>query len=245
MNRLDLSSGLGYNTRRRMKIVSEKCRVVGSVPDWQTWCHMAACGEPECDWMELRVDALPMELSAEQVMEQRPTVPVLVTVRHQSEGGLREWGSESERLSMAQALMPMATALDWEIAQLPHAAELVHAAKSAGVTLIASAHDFNKTPSLEFLLQQESVARAAGADIVKFAFRLHTAEDMMVGVELLRRACGPMAVMGMGPLGPVSRLLYAQYGSCLVYGYLGETPTAPGQWAAGMFRKALNETPVL
>lgn len=228
-----------------MKRVSEKCRVVGSVPDWQTWCCMAACGEPKCDWLELRVDALPVDLSVDRIMEQRPSLPVLITSRHQSEGGQRVWSSESERMRMAMELLPMATALDWEIAQLSHAPAVVQAAKNAGVTLIASAHDFDKTPSLNSMLEQEAIARAAGADVVKFAFRLHTAEDMMVGVELLRRASGPMAVMGMGPLGPVSRLLYAQHGSCLVYGYVGDTPTAPGQWAAEMFRLALNETPVL
>ena len=36
--------------------------------------------------------------------------------------------------------------------------------------------------------------------------------------------------MGMGPMGPVSRLLYSQLGSCLVYGYLGDREAAPGQW---------------
>ena len=225
--------------------ISEKCRVVGSVPDWQTWCRMAACAEPECDWMELRADALPAELSMPQILDVRPTVPVLVTVRHQSEGGLRMWKFEAERMRVAESLLPMATALDWEIAQLSHAKELVQAAKAAGVKVIASAHDFEKTPSLDFMLEREREARAAGADIVKFAFRLQTLDDMMVGVELLRRADGPMAIMGMGPLGPVSRLLYAQHGSCLVYGYLGETPTAPGQWSAGLFRRALNETPTL
>ena len=122
---------------------------------------------------------------------------------------------------------------------LPHAGELVQAAKAAGVLLIASNHDFEKTPPLEVLLEREAAARAAGADVVKFAFRLNCVDDMMVGVELLRRATGPMAVMGMGALGPVSRLLYAQQGSCLVYGYLGNTPTAPGQWSAELFRQSL------
>ena len=42
----------------------------------------------------------------------------------------------------------------------------------------------------------------------------------------------PVATMGMGPLAPVSRLLCAQCGSVLNYGYLGKTPTAPGQWDA-------------
>ena len=117
--------------------------------------------------------------------------------------------------------------------------------KAAGVTVIASNHDFEKTPDLATLLQREAQARALGADVVKFAFRLHSAEDMMVGVELLRRATGPLAVMGMGALGAVSRLLYVQHGSCLIYGYLGQTPTSPGQWSAALCKAALASTAIL
>ena len=232
-----------YNTRTRMENVSaamRKCRVVGSVPDWETWCRVAAAPALPCDWVELRADVFPEDLSVQQVLTARPSVPVLLTPRHQSEGGLRAWRSESERRRVATALLPMATALDWEAALLPQAGELVAAAKAAGVLVIASNHDFEKTPLLEELLEREAAARAAGADVVKFAFLLQTAADLAVGVQLLRRATGPLAVMGMGALGPVSRLLYAQYGSCLVYGYLGGKPTAPGQWSAELFRRTLD-----
>jgi 3-dehydroquinate dehydratase-1 len=37
--------------------------------------------------------------------------------------------------------------------------------------------------------------------------------------------------MGMGPLGRLSRLVLAQAGSCLNYGYL-RAANAPGQWSA-------------
>ena len=113
-------------------------------------------------------------------------------------------------------------------------------AHAAGVPVIASAHDFEKTPTLESLLEKEQAARALGADVAKFAFRLHCAEDMMTGVQLMRRASGTTTAMGMGPLGAVSRLLYAQHGACLVYGYLGDTPTAPGQWSAALCRQSLD-----
>ena len=46
----------------------------------------------------------------------------------------------------------------------------------------------------------------------------------------------PVATMGMGPLAPVSRLLCAQCGSALNYGFLGQTTTAPGQWDAATLR---------
>lgn len=217
-----------------------QCKVVGSVPDWETWCRVVSADSVPCDWMELRVDALPQPLPVPDLLVAKPAVPVLLTLRHASEGGLCEW-DEAERQRLALELLPMARALDWELNMLPSATALVRAAKAAGVTLIASNHDFEKTPSLSLLQEREAAARAAGADIVKFAFRLHSAEDMMVGLELLRRASGPMAVMGMGPLGPVSRLLYAQHGSCLIYGYIGNQPTAPGQWSAETFRHLLKQ----
>jgi 3-dehydroquinate dehydratase-1 len=45
--------------------------------------------------------------------------------------------------------------------------------------------------------------------------------------------------MGMGPLAPVSRLLCAQCGSVLNYGFLGETATAPGQWDSALLKTAI------
>lgn len=227
-----------------MKSEPKQCKVVGSVPNWQTWCSVAEQAVLPCDWVELRADSLPAELSLQQVLATRPAAPVLLTVRHQSEGGLRAWRPQ-EREQVALQLLPMATALDWEIEQWEHSLPVIQAAKEAGVLLIASHHNFEKTPSLAELQQREREARAAGADVVKFAFRLNGAEDMMVGVELLRQSSGPMAVMGMGPLGPVSRLLYAQHGSCLIYGFMGDASTAPGQWSAELFRQSLNHLPLL
>lgn len=219
-------------------------RVVGSVSDWQGWC---AAAQPqiaaECDWVELRADSLPAHITPAELLAQRPACPVLLTVRHESEGGCRAM-AESERLALARELLPLATAFDWETSQLDHARELVEAARAAGVTVIASNHDFERTPELSVLLERERRARELGADIVKFAYRLQRAEDIMTGIELLRRASGPMAVMGMGPLGAVSRLLYVQHGSCLIYGYLGSTPTAPGQWSAALCKQALQRLTV-
>lgn len=213
--------------------------VVGSVSDASTWEELTLPGvELICGAVEWRVDALPNASAAEALLSRPCARPLLVTVRHASEGGLREM-EEEERLSLARRLLPKAAALDWEIARLEQAAELAAEAHEQGVALVASAHDFEKTPPLDSLLEKENRARELGADIVKFAFRLRCAEDMVTGVELLRRASGPLAVMGMGPLGPVSRLLYAQLGSVLVYGYLGKEETAPGQWSAQQCAEAL------
>lgn len=218
---------------------SINCRIVGSVPNWQTWCREVVKEDLPCDWAELRVDALPPELTAKDIMEVFPRVGVLVTPRHQSEGGLREWQGD-DRLRMTLDLLPMAVAVDWEAALLPQAQDLLQAAKARDVMLIASHHDFEKTPTAEEMLEIEASARAAGADMVKFAFRVRSLDDVQVGIELLRRATGPLAVMGMDAMfGPFSRILYAKHGSELIYGYLGDTPTAPGQWSAEHFKRSL------
>lgn len=213
--------------------------VVGSVSDMAAWSAACAAETLPCDVVELRADGLPADTDWAALAQMHCCCPVLVTVRHESEGGLRPMSKE-ERLRIARTLLPLAAALDWEIALLPEALELVAEAHAAGVPIIASAHDFKKTPTLESMLEKEQTARALGADVAKFAFRLHSAEDMMTGVELLRRASGTTTAMGMGSLGAVSRLLYAQHGACLVYGYLGDTPTAPGQWSAAHCRQSLD-----
>ncbi len=209
--------------------------VIASVCDAAGWQAVVAAGEAlPCHAVELRLDLLPEGFGPGPC-----TRPLLLTLRHPSEGGGRAMDEDARR-ARARALLSHAAALDWEIARMEGAGSLLAAARKAGVSIVASAHDFDKTPPLERMLAQEAHARALGADIVKFAFRLNCEADMLVGVELLRRASGPMAVMGMGALGPVSRLLYAQYGSCLTYGYLGDAPTAPGQWPAGLFTEALS-----
>lgn len=221
--------------------VGQLSRVVGSVADAAGWRQMLAQGSaPDCDLLEVRADGLAAVLTGQEPLQ----VPVLLTVRAQEEGGLSSFAA-GEREALARRLLPMAVALDWEIAFMDQAADLLAEAKARGITIIASAHDFDQTPDVEQLRQKEQLARRLGADVVKFAFRLNSYEDMQVGIDLLRGASGPMAVMGMGALGPVSRLVYAQYGSVLTYGYLGDVPTAPGQWSAAQFRAALTRLPLL
>lgn len=215
--------------------------IVGSVADAATLRSLLQAGQkPDSDMLELRVDGLLRDMNPEAIATVSWEMPMLLTVRTQEEGGLYPFTDTQRRAEMALRLLPHAAALDWEIAHLEEVPHLVEAAKKAGVPIIASAHDFEKTPQEDTLRELEIRARELGADVVKFAFALNRAEDMQVGVNLLRRASGPMAVMGMGTLGPVSRLLYAQHGACLVYGYFGNAPTAPGQWSTTQFRAALS-----
>lgn len=209
--------------------------VIGSVATAKQWQNLSSTAAA-CDVVELRLDGF---VPSEAELADCPK-PLLLTPRCAEEGGLRADFPTAERAALAQRLLPYAAALDWEIAHLAEVPALVAAAHAAGVPIVASAHNFERTPAADTCRELETRARALGADVVKFAFRLNAYEDMQLGVDLLRSATGPMAVMGMGALGAVSRLVYAQHGSALIYGYLGNTPTAPGQWSAELCKNAIS-----
>ena len=213
--------------------------VVASVTQWGYWKALASGARPDgCDWLELRLDMMPEEKMEHELRPVCVALPLLVTMRRMEEGGLL-YRSDEERMKMLEGWLPFAHAVDVEIASLSSASSLIDTAKKQGVLVIASSHDFAGTPSLESMLELEVEARGKGADIVKFAFKLNTPQDLQTGCELLARRSGDMAVMGMGEMGPCSRLFYSQLGSCLVYGYCGEVPSAPGQWHASEFKRAL------
>ena len=84
-------------------------------------------------------------------------------------------------------------------------------------------------------------ARAAGADICKLAARADTPAALAQLLAVFsRRPALPLSVMGMGTFGKISRLLLAQAGSVLNYGYLDQ-PNASGQWEAVLLQKRLAE----
>lgn len=128
-------------------------------------------------------------------------MPLLVTVRCHEEGGLRRI-PEEERFALLRAYMPYAAAMDIEIKAMRHARELVMEARERDVIIIGSTHDFQITPGVDYLREQEKKARSYKADIVKFAFTPCLASDIQTGVQLFTKPKGPIAVMGMGPWAP-------------------------------------------
>lgn len=98
------------------------------------------------------------------------------------------------------------------------------------LALMISHHDYQGTPPEKTLIRLARAAYAKGADIVKLATRVKTEQDVRVLLGACERFTPRkfMTVMGMGPLGTLSRLVAPLFQTCLVYGYIG-TPTANGQ----------------
>ncbi len=225
--------------KHALPLDSERPLIVGSVSDLATWQQVTAPGaEPPCDILELRVDMLPEDTDMQQLAQSSCPRPLIITYRHESEGGARVV-SEEERIATVRSLLPIASAVDWEILVMALDEEFMDELREKEIPLIASAHFFETTPEAEQMLALAECAAESGAAIAKFAFKLNCGGDVQAGVRLLSECESPLAVMGMGELGSVSRMLYAQLGSKLVYGYLGDTPTAPGQWSAAEVRELL------
>jgi len=197
-------------------------------------------GVADCHLVELRLDALGSGQEVRQFAEkQRASHPLLLTARHPDEGGLNDL-SCPQRAGILTDFLPLGSLLDLELRSLPEMNALWEEAKGRGLIRIASWHDFERCPSRSELQETIAAMAASGASVAKCAFWLDCPADLQCLAEALENPPLPLALMGMGPLGPSSRLLAASLGSVLNYGYLGEETTAPGQWPAPLLREAIS-----
>lgn len=193
-----------------------------------------------CDVAEIRLDLIATSGTADPARwNHLREIPLLFTARRGSEGGSGDL-SAAVRVALLEAVLEEAACIDIEVASIPEMEGLLQTLRKRGIPWIASFHDFGKLPDSAVLADCARRARDAGAAVCKAAAMLHSPADMARLAEFQIADHGiPVATMGMGPLAPVSRLLCAQCGSVLNYGYLGETPTAPGQWEAAFLKQAI------
>lgn len=195
-----------------------------------------------CDVIEIRLDILAesgMRVSRE-LWSHLTSVPLLFTARRKEEGSPIELTS-TERSELLRIAMEDASIIDIEVASLDDMKDIIGEIQSNQIPWIASYHDFDKLPDRQTLESGAAKAKQAGAHLFKAAARMHVPRDISDLADFQSADHGlPVATMGMGAFAPVSRLLCAQCGSILNYGYIGDTPTAPGQWSAALLKQAID-----
>jgi 3-dehydroquinate dehydratase-1 len=165
-------------------------------------------------------------------------IPLLFTARRIEEGGALALDAAA-RMDLLRKALGQAAWIDIEVASIHEMGDLLEELADRKIPWIASYHDFKKLPEAEVLEEAAQQALAAGANVFKAAAKLTSPGDLARLAEFQLADHGlPVATMGMGPLAPVSRLLCAQCGSVFNYGYLGKTPTAPGQWDSALLKTA-------
>jgi len=199
----------------------------------------AATVRDACDLAEIRLDLIGHFGVAAAPWQHLREIPLLLTARRGSEGGSGDL-SAATRSGLLEGALDDAACVDVEVASIAEMSGLLNILKNRRIPWIASFHDFSKLPDTAVLTDAARQARDAGAAVFKVAAALHSCADLARLADFQLGDHGmPVATMGMGPLAPVSRLLCAQCGSVLNYGYLGETPTAPGQWDAALLKQAI------
>ena len=194
----------------------------------------------DVDFLEIRVDNFAVDPAPVLKVLPRLRVPLLVTVRHPAEGGANQLTLAQRRDLFAQFL-PWATLIDVELRSWDKLAGTIAEARAAGVKIIASAHHFHSMPSVASLQQTIRRAHSLGADVCKIAALADTSSTLFRLASVLEKTPPlPLAIMGMGKFGRISRLLLAQAGSVLNYGYL-DRPNASGQWEATVLAKRIGE----
>lgn len=195
-----------------------------------------------CDVIELRLDNLlnSLDQTASFLSEQAPALPVLATVRHPDEGGTHSLSS-AKRQDLYLRFIPQVDAIDLELRSASELSQVIETARTQQKAVILSFHDFKNTPSLPLIQSKIDQAIDAGADVCKIAIHLNSLPTLCELAQLCQSESRiNISLMGMGPLGKISRLLFAKAGSVLNYGYLKEA-NAPGQWPAKQLKDLITE----
>jgi 3-dehydroquinate dehydratase I len=219
-------------TRFGNTMIGNGPRVVGTVSQADTLAQLAASANRDCDIVEIRLDLIgsgtPHWVEYAQAIEARG-LPVIITIRLAEEGGQWEQADEA-RIPLFETALRQLAAVDIEL-RSPVLQQVSTLAGGHQRALIVSHHDFQKTPPVDEL--KKVMAKAANfGTVIKVATLTKTEEDVAVLRSLFEENCpAPLCVLGMGPLGPRTRIEFPKLGSCLTYGYL-DAPVAPGQVSA-------------
>lgn len=162
-------------------------------------------------------------------------LPLLFTFRTKAEGGNRELHElYYESLLELAASSGYVDMIDVETVRNERiAAKMIKRIHSHKINVIASNHDFEKTPAKEEIMFRLESMQKQGADICKIAVMPQSRDDVVTLLsatyEMKRNhAEKPIVTMSMGREGSISRLVGEFSGSAITFGCL-KAASAPGQ----------------
>ena len=187
------------------------------------------------DWFEEVNNYESVENAAKQLRDILGETPILFTFRTAKEGGERAIEpDEYVELNEKIAKSGYVDLVDVEaFIGDTYVEKVVKTSHECGVKVIASNHDFRKTPPKAELISRMRKMQELGADISKIAVMPQSTEDVLTllsATEEMRRcyADRPVITMSMAGTGVVSRMCGEVFGSALTFGAAGKV-SAPGQ----------------
>ena len=198
------------------------------------------------DLMEWRADWFEEVEHTERVLDVLSKIheilqdtPLLFTFRTQKEGGVHPMDTDSYvSLNKSAARSGLADLNDVEFFTGDEiVADLIRFIHESGAKVVASNHDFEKTPAKDDMIYRLRRMQDMGADIPKLAVMPQNKRDVITLLAATEEMASdyanrPIITMSMAGTGSISRLSCEAFGSCLTFGS-GSMASAPGQIAAG------------
>ena len=187
------------------------------------------------DWFEGVFDFAQVEDVLKDLRPALGETPILFTFRTSKEGGEKAIEADAyAELNKKAAATGLVDLVDVEaFIGDTYVEKVVKTSHECGVKVIASNHDFRKTPPKAELISRMRKMQELGADISKIAVMPQSTEDVLTllsATEEMRRcyADRPDITMSMAGTGVVSRMCGEVFGSALTFGAAGKV-SAPGQ----------------
>ncbi|MCD8010978.1 MAG: type I 3-dehydroquinate dehydratase [Lachnospiraceae bacterium] len=210
----------------RAALVEETKAVAAMKPDIIEW---------RVDYFEEAGDAAATADALKEISQYLAEIPVIFTFRHVCEGGAKEY-PQDVRLATIRAALETGCAdiIDIEACnEKEFIAEVKALTVANNAKLILSFHNFQSTPSEDFIYSKLVEEKNLGADLPKLAVMPKDFDDVLTLMRATYRARTeavdqPMITMSMGDVGKISRVIGDLYGSDMSF-VVGQAASAPGQ----------------
>lgn len=199
------------------------CKIPSDAVEWRA------------DWFEDIFDFEKTESLLKELRTILGETPLLMTFRTSKEGGERSITPKAyAELNILAAESGYVDLIDVEIFTGDDIVnQIISGAHAAGVKVIASNHDFEKTPDKTEIIRRLTKMQDMNADILKIAVMPQTAADVLTLLSATeemysRHADRPIVTMSMSGTGTISRLCGEVFGSSMTFGSASKA-SAPGQ----------------
>ena len=198
------------------------------------------------DWFEHVFEFDKVEDVLKELRTVLGNIPLLLTFRTKKEGGEKAIDTKDyKELNLRAAKTGYVDFIDVEIFTGDDVVrEIIDGAHAAGVRVIASNHDFFKTPAKSDIIYRLRKMQDMGADIPKIAVMPQSKRDVLTLLcateEMVTDyADRPIITMSMAGTGVISRLCGEVFGSSMTFG-AAKKASAPGQMGVNYLNTVLD-----
>ncbi|HAJ74740.1 MAG TPA: type I 3-dehydroquinate dehydratase [Lachnospiraceae bacterium] len=198
------------------------------------------------DWFENVFEFDKVEAVLRDLRDALGEIPILMTFRTSKEGGEKAIEPEAyAELNIKAARTGLVDMIDVEIFTGDDIVnKIISGAHAAGVKVVASNHDFFKTPEKDDIVGRLRKMQDMDADIPKIAVMPTCKKDVLTLLAATEEmsseyADRPIITMSMAGTGVISRLAGEVFGSSMTFG-AAKKASAPGQMGVNELNTVLS-----